>query len=79
MNSTEMHFSMSRSQRLGGVNACSHTAKVRFQMHSMHQHVDLAQLHQDDINGDTINVAARLEALAEPGGIRISDTAHKHV
>jgi len=30
----------------------------------------------DDIFGDGINVAARLEALAEPGQILLSDTAH---
>jgi len=33
----------------------------------------------DDILGDGVNVAARLEALAEPGGIRISDAVFKNV
>jgi TolB-like protein/Tfp pilus assembly protein PilF len=32
-----------------------------------------------DLYGDGINIAARLEALAEPGGILISGTAHDHV
>src|SRR5215475_12556629 len=32
-----------------------------------------------DLYGDGINVAARLEALAEPGGILISGTAHDYV
>jgi len=32
-----------------------------------------------DLYGEGVNIAARLEALAEPGGILISGTAHDHV
>ena len=33
----------------------------------------------NDIYGDGVNVAARLEALAEPGGVCVSGTAFDHV
>jgi adenylate cyclase len=33
----------------------------------------------DDIYGEGVNVAARLQSLAEPGGIIISDTVHAQV
>jgi adenylate cyclase len=32
-----------------------------------------------DLYGDGVNIAARLEALAEPGGICLSASAHEHV
>jgi adenylate cyclase len=34
---------------------------------------------EHDIFGDGVNVAARLEALGEPGGVLISNTVHDHV
>ena len=33
----------------------------------------------DDIHGDGVNIADRLQGLAEPGGIAISGTAYDHV
>ena len=32
----------------------------------------------DDILGDGVNIAARLEAIADPGGVCVSGTAHEH-
>jgi adenylate cyclase len=34
---------------------------------------------EHDIFGDGVNVAARLEQLAEPGGVLVSNTVHDHV
>src|ERR1700738_2377798 len=36
-------------------------------------------VEEHDIFGDGVNVAARLEALAEPGGIFVSNTVCEHV
>ena len=33
----------------------------------------------DDIQGDGVNVAARLESLCEPGAVYVSGTVHDHV
>src|SRR5271155_2432391 len=33
----------------------------------------------EDILGEGVNIAARLEAICEPGGVLISGTAHDHV
>ena len=40
---------------------------------------DIVIDEESDIHGDGVNIAARVEALAEPGGIAISGAAYDHV
>jgi TolB-like protein/class 3 adenylate cyclase/tetratricopeptide (TPR) repeat protein len=42
-------------------------------------HVGDIIIDDDDIFGDDVNIAARLEGIAEPGGICISDDAYRQV
>jgi TolB-like protein/class 3 adenylate cyclase/Tfp pilus assembly protein PilF len=42
-------------------------------------HVGDIIIDDDDIFGDGVNIAARLESIAEPGGICISDDSHRQV
>ncbi len=40
---------------------------------------DVVATPDGDLHGDGINIAARLEAICEPGGIAISSTVHDHL
>jgi TolB-like protein len=42
-------------------------------------HVGDIIIEEEDIFGDGVNIAARLESIAQPGGICISDDAHRQV
>src|SRR3981081_4455160 len=42
-------------------------------------HVGDIIFDDSDIFGDGVNIAARLEGIAEPGGIRVSDDAQRQI
>jgi class 3 adenylate cyclase len=42
-------------------------------------HVGDIIIEENDIFGDGVNIAVRLEGIAEPGGICVSDDAHRQV
>lgn len=42
-------------------------------------HVGDIMIEEDDIFGDGVNIAARLESIAQPGGICISDDAYRQM
>ena len=42
-------------------------------------HLGDVLIEGDDILGDGVNIAARLEGLCEPGGVLVSGTAYDHV
>jgi adenylate cyclase len=52
------------------------TSRMRFRIGV---HIGDAVLQGDNLLGDGVNIAARLESLAEPGGICVSDAVHDQI
>ncbi|SFV10354.1 TolB amino-terminal domain-containing protein [Methylobacterium sp. 174MFSha1.1] len=42
-------------------------------------HLGAVMVHEGDLFGDGVNIAARLQAAAEPGALRLSDAAYRQV
>ena len=64
-------------EAMAGENATQPDAeKMRFRIGV---HVGDVIVQGDNLLGDGVNIAARLEALAEPGGICISGTVHDQI
>ncbi|HEX9904457.1 MAG TPA: adenylate/guanylate cyclase domain-containing protein [Propylenella sp.] len=55
------------------------TAEADLLRYRVGVHVGDIIIDGDDIFGDGVNVAARIEGLAEPGGVAISDAVFQHV
>jgi adenylate cyclase len=64
-------------QEMAGQNA-SVAAELRIEFR-IGIHVGDIIIDDDDIFGDGVNIAARLEGVAQPGGICISDDAHRQI
>jgi TolB-like protein/class 3 adenylate cyclase len=72
-----LQCSVEIQRKLGARNARS-TEKQKLQIR-IGLHVGDVIVEGDDIYGDGVNVAARLESLAEPGGIVLSKQVHDHI
>ena len=49
-------------------------SKLRIGIHSGDVHVE-----ENDVHGDGVNVASRLESIADPGGIYVSESIEKAI
>jgi adenylate cyclase len=65
-------------QRLGAERNAEITSERRMEWR-IGVHLGDVLIEGDDILGDRVNIAARLESIAEPGGICISDDAFRQV
>ena len=70
-------YAIAMQGRLGDMNA----AEPALEAIEMRMGINVGEILYDgqDVAGDAINVAARLESFAEPGHVCISEAVHRHV
>lgn len=61
-------------EEINAGTAAEHQLQMRFGVH-----LGDVMVNDGDLLGDGVNIAARLEALAPPGGICVSETVHNNV
>ena len=66
-------------QKLRWSRATPRTPEAKRIVYRIGVNLGVVLIERDDILGDGVNIAARLEALCEPGRVMISGAAYEHI